>query len=99
MLTVATKEILLTLELLRKRKIFSILEKYVTAEKVKELFSDRCFGKVTRYELPNLNALNFILENSLGGGGTRSLRNDSQGKTFSAVLLKMEIEIKERMEL
>ena len=80
-------------------KYYQILKKYVTADLVKEIFSDRCFGKVTRYELENLNALNFVLEKSLGGGGTRSLRNDSQGKTFSSVLLKCEIEIIEEMEI
>lgn len=83
----------------RDEKYYTIIKKYITDEVVKKLFSDRCLGKVTRYDLPNLNALNFTLEKSLGGGGTRSLRNDSQGKTFSSVLLKLEIEINENLEI
>ena len=49
-------------------------------------------GDVVRYELPNLGALNFLLHGALGGGGTLSLRTDAQGKTFSAALLRIEIE-------
>jgi hypothetical protein len=45
------------------------------------------------FELPNLNALNFLLHSSLGGGGTLSLRTDAQAKTFGAALLRMEIEL------
>ena len=50
-------------------------------------------GEVERFELPNLNALNFLLHGSLGGGGTLSLMTDAQGKTFSTALLRMEIDI------
>ena len=50
-------------------------------------------GEVERYELPNLGALNFLLHGALGGGGTLSLRVDAQGKTYSAALLRMEIEV------
>ncbi len=74
---------------------YPLLEKYVTAEKVKEHFKGICFGPVERFELPNLGALNFLLHNSLGGGGTRTLRHDAQGKTFSTALLRMEIEIED----
>jgi hypothetical protein len=52
-----------------------------------------CEGRVTRYELPNLRALNFILGNSLAGGGSGSMRTDAQGKTFGRGLLFMEIEV------
>jgi len=48
---------------------------------------------VERYELPNLHALNFVLQQALDGGGTVSLRTDAQGKTLSAALLRMEVEI------
>ena len=51
-------------------------------------------GKVVRYELPNLYALNFILEDSLGGGGSETLFNDAQGKTYAQALLMMEINFK-----
>jgi hypothetical protein len=74
---------------------YRALVREVTPERVKAHFGDLCRGRVERYELPNLNALNFLLHESLGGGGTLSLRTDAQGKTFSAALLRMEIEIAE----
>ncbi len=82
-----------------KPDYYPILVKEVTAERVKQHFAEFCHGEVERYELPNLNALNFLLHHSLGGGGTLSLRADPQGKTFSAALLRMEIEVdEEQME-
>ncbi len=72
---------------------YKILLKYLTAQRVKEHFKGICFGKVERYELPNIRALNFILHNTLGGGGTVSLKHDAQGKTLAAALLRMELEI------
>ncbi|GIK23309.1 MAG: hypothetical protein HND40_06005 [Ignavibacteriota bacterium] len=71
---------------------YKIIEKYLTAEKVKKHFEGICFGKVERFELPNLRALNFLLHNTLGGGGTVSLKHDAQGKTLAAALLRMELE-------
>ena len=76
-----------------KPEYFPILLEQVTAARVKEHFRQLCHGEVTRYELPNLHALNFVLQKSLDGGGTVSLRTDAQGKTFSAALLRMEVEI------
>ena len=67
-----------------------ILEK-VTAEKVKEYFKDIVHGEVIRYELPNLGALNFVMDDALGGGVTRSLSIDKHGKSLSSALLEMEI--------
>ncbi|TAK61778.1 MAG: hypothetical protein EPO24_05570 [Bacteroidetes bacterium] len=78
-----------------KPEYYPILKKYVTAERVKKHFEGICLGKVERFELPYLNALNFLLHNSLGGGGTVSLKNDAQGKTLSSAMLRMEIEIEE----
>ncbi len=72
---------------------FPLLQKYVTAEKVKQHFSGICLGEVERYELANLGALNFMLHHSLGGGGTLSLKTDAQGKTYAAALLRMYLEI------
>ncbi len=72
---------------------YKILEKYLSADLVKKHFEGICFGKVDRYELPNLRALNFVLHNTLGGGGTVSLKLDAQGKTLAAALLRMELEI------
>lgn len=74
-------------------KGWEIIKKYLTAERVKKHFEGICFGEVERYELPNLKALNFILNNTLGGGGTTSLKHDAQGKTLAAALLRMELEI------
>ncbi|GIV45814.1 MAG: hypothetical protein KatS3mg036_0632 [Ignavibacterium sp.] len=72
---------------------YKIISKYLTVERVKKHFEGICLGKVERYELPNLRALNFLLHNTLGGGGTVSLKHDAQGKTLAAALLRMEIEM------
>jgi hypothetical protein len=83
----------------RKESYYPIIDKHVTAERVKKHFAGTVKGNVERFELPNLWALNFLLHNALGGGGTKSLMNDAQGKTFAAALLKMEIEIDEEITL
>jgi hypothetical protein len=72
---------------------YPLLVREVTAERVKEHFRGICKGEVERFELPNLGALNFLLHESLGGGGTLSLMTDAQGKTFSTALLRMKINI------
>ncbi len=77
----------------RKPEYFPILKEKVTVEVVKKHFAGICRGSVERYELPNLHALNFLLHDALGGGGTVSLRNDAQGKTMSTALLRLEIEV------
>lgn len=69
-----------------------VLRREVTAERVREHFSGVCHGEVVRHELPNLGALNFLLHESLGGGGTVSLMLDAQGKTFGAAVLSLEVE-------
>ncbi len=74
-------------------KGWEIIRKQVTEEKVKKHFEGICFGEVERFELPNIRALNFLLHNTLGGGGTVSLKLDAQGKTLASALLRMEIEI------
>ena len=76
-----------------RKDIYPILVREVTSERVKSHFTGICKGDVERFELPNLGALNFLLHESLGGGGTLSLMTDAQGKTFSTALLRMEIEI------
>ena len=65
----------------------------MTAEKVKAHFGEIVHGHVDRYEVPNIRALNFILHDSLGGGGSASLRTDAQGKTHGMALLLMEIDV------
>ena len=74
-------------------EFYPLLVEEVTVERVKKHFKGICHGKIERFELPNLGALNFLLHESLGGGGTLSLMTDAQGKTFSTALLRMEIEI------
>jgi hypothetical protein len=72
---------------------YPLLVREVTAERVKEHFEGICKGRVERFELENLGALNFLLHESLGGGGTLSLMTDAQGKTFSTALLRMSIDV------
>ncbi|NNF00898.1 MAG: hypothetical protein HKN25_17920 [Pyrinomonadaceae bacterium] len=79
-----------------KEDYYPILVREVTAEKVKEHFGKIVKGDVERFELPNLASLNFLLHESLGGGGTLSLMTDAQGKTFSTALLRMEVEISDQ---
>lgn len=74
-------------------ELYPVLLEQLTVERVKEHFRGICLGGVERYELPNLHALNFLLHNALGGGGTVSLKTDAQGKTLSTAMLRMEIEV------
>jgi hypothetical protein len=76
-------------------EFYSVLVEKVTAACVKDHFKGICKGNVERFELPNLGALNFLLHEALGGGGTLTLRHDAQGKTLSTALLRMEIEVPE----
>src|SRR6187399_3369276 len=78
-----------------KPEYYPILVREVTADKVKEHFGPIVKGGVERFELPNLGALNFLLHESLGGGGTLSLMTDAQGKTFSTALLRMHVDLNE----
>lgn len=78
-----------------REEYYPLLVREVTAERVKQHFKGICKGAVERFELPNLGALNFLLHESLGGGGTLSLMTDAQGKTFSTALLRMEIQVAE----
>lgn len=71
---------------------YEILQRELTAERVKGHFAAVCHGDVVRYELPNLRALNFILRDALHGGASASLRTDAQGKTYGNGLLLMEID-------
>lgn len=78
-------------------EVYELLLEQVTIERVKEHFRQVCKGKVERFEVPNLLALNFILHDSLGGGGTESLKTDAQGKTHGQGLLSLEIEVSETL--
>lgn len=76
-----------------KDEYYPILVREVTSDAVKRHFGDIVKGNVERFELPNLKALNFLLHESLGGGGTLSLMTDAQGKTFSTALLRMSVDV------
>lgn len=73
----------------RDPRDYALLLRQVTAERVREHFSDLCTGEVRRYELPNLNAINLVLMGILDGGPMRSLRMDPQGKTLGDALMLM----------
>lgn len=79
----------------RSPECYVWLRENITDEKVNDWFHSLCKGVVLRYLVPNLWALNFLLEESLGGGGTMSLQIDAQGKTFSQALLRCEVDIPE----
>ena len=80
-------------------ELYRALAAEVTEARVKEHFRQVCRGPVERYAVPNLNAFNFILHDSLGGGGTESLKTDAQGKTHAQGLLAMEVEIPDELVL
>jgi hypothetical protein len=77
----------------REEHFYPVIKKFVTKAAVKRHFKGICNGPVERFELPNLWALNFLLHETLGGGGTVSLKHDAQGKTLAAALLRMEIDV------
>jgi len=72
---------------------YELLARYVTRERVADHFRGMIEGAVERYELPNLNALNFLLHGALDGGGTLSLKTDAQGKVYSTALLRMTLDV------
>lgn len=76
-----------------KPEWYDVLVKYVTRERVAQHFTGQITGSVERFELPNLNALNFLLHGALDGGGTLSLKTDAQGKVYSTALLRMMLDV------
>ncbi len=72
---------------------FPIILRHVTAQRVKAHFGSIATGPVTRHVLPNLDAMNFVLEGALGGGVTRSLSLDPHGKSYSALILSMRVDV------
>ncbi len=81
----------------RHPDIYPFLRETITADRVKEHMKHICKGEVERFELPNIGALNFVLHNSLGGGGTVSLKLDAQGKTHASLLLRMDIDVPQEL--
>jgi hypothetical protein len=70
-----------------------VLVEFVTKQRVADHFKGMIDGGVDRFELPNLNALNFLLHGALDGGGTLSLKTDAQGKVYSTALLRMVVDV------
>lgn len=76
---------------------YPVLLRELTVDRVAAHFAGICHGRVERFELPNLHALNFLLHEALGGGGTVSLKTDAQGKTLSTAMLRMAIDVPEEI--
>jgi hypothetical protein len=76
---------------------YALIVREVTAERVKAHFGSMVRGRVDRYEAANVRALNFVMHGALGGGGPRSLRADSLGKTLGGALVRLEIDVPETM--
>ncbi|MEQ1691455.1 MAG: hypothetical protein ABMA00_09235 [Gemmatimonas sp.] len=76
-----------------KPEWYAVIDRHVTRERVATHFAGQITGDVVRFELPNLNALNFLLHGALDGGGTFSLKTDAQGKVFSTALLRMVLDV------
>jgi hypothetical protein len=74
-------------------EIYEVIDREVTAARVKAHFGAMVSGEVVRYEAANVLALNFVMQGALGGGGPRSLRADTLGKTLGGALVRMEIEV------
>jgi hypothetical protein len=76
---------------------YALICREATAARVKEHFGAMVHGRVDRYEAANVRALNFVMHGALGGGGPRSLRADSLGKTLGGALVRMEIDVPDEM--
>lgn len=81
----------------KSQEIYEWAKSNITSDVVKKHFKEIVKGDVIRYELPNLNAFNFILHDSLGGGGSGSLLNDAQGKTHGQAMLLMKVDIPDNL--
>ena len=81
----------------RSEAVYRLLVDQLTPERVRAHFATLIRGEVRRYELPNLQALNFVLLDALDGGGSKTLRSDAQGKTYGLALSLLPIEIPDEM--
>ena len=78
-------------------KLYEWAKLNLTNELISEYFKEIALGGVERYMMPNINAINYILKDSLDGGGSESLLNDAQGKTHGQAILRMEVEVPEEI--
>ena len=81
----------------RRPEFWDVIRSTLTSERVAQHFAGMFDGRVERFELPNLHALNFLLHGALDGGGTVSLMTDAQGKTFSTAMLRMPIDVPDQL--
>ena len=81
----------------RSPELYHFLVEYLTTDVVKEHFKEICKGGVDRYLLPNLNSLNFILHESLGGGGSEAMITDAQGKIHGSGILQMTLDVPDEL--
>lgn len=81
----------------KEKRFYPVLLKQLTAASVKGFFGPIAKGEVTRYEVPTLEAMNFVLRNALGGGATRSLRADFTGKTMCQAVLRIELDVDDEL--
>ncbi len=77
----------------RSDAAYAFLKEVLTEQAVKRHFHEINFGRVQRFEADNMRVLNFLLEDSLGGGGSASLKTDAQGKTHGLAALRMELDV------
>ncbi len=80
-----------------KPEFYPVLVEQLTVDRVKQHFQGLMHGAVERFELPNLEALNFLLHNALGGGGTVSLKTDAQGKVYSTAMLRLALDVDDEL--
>lgn len=78
-------------------EVYAVLEREVTAERVKALFGGFVLGEVTRHTAPNVHGLKFVMEQALAGGGPRTLRADNLGKSLGGAVLRLEIEVPDEL--
>ncbi|HZU76260.1 MAG TPA: hypothetical protein VFA70_05815 [Dehalococcoidia bacterium] len=78
-------------------ELYEVFRREVTAERVRAHFGNYVRGRVDRHEVPNVRALNFVLHEALDGGAARSLRSDPLGKSYGSLLLRLEIEVEDRL--
>ena len=80
------------------REVYDLLADQVTAQRVKDCYGSLVLGDVTRYEVPNVLALKFVLDQALGGGGPSSLRADNLGKAMGGPLLRLEVDVPDALD-
>ena len=80
------------------REVYHLLCEQVTDRRVKEVYGELVTGTVTRYEVPNVLALKFVMTGALGGGGPSSLRSDNLGKAMGGPLLRLTVEVPEDLD-